>query len=321
MTRGQAAPGTGNSVSTGPMTAKTDTPKRGNSAFVIGCVLGLVFIGGGLLVVAVGGGFAAAYLWTPGAKAPESIGLVSVHNPGAKPVDVKCSGNGIEAAATVAPGETAVISVAGVPVECAGRIGEEEVWEWSADDGTAWSVDLPASVGDVEAVAVDPNALPVDPDAAPVDPNAPPVDPNAAPVDPAAAPTDATTTSTASTTTTPKSTTTTKTTKTTTKPSSTSSTTAAPAAEPEPAPAPAAAPAASTPTKITVDFSKKAKKMKGIAVAVDGKSIGTVPTSTEVQTGMHTITVKKDSINLYCSIAASGKAWTLSLDPDAPACP
>lgn len=301
------------------MTAKTDTPKRGNSAFVIGCVLGLVFIGGGLLVVAVGGGFAAAYLWTPGAKAPETIGLVSVHNPGEKPVDVKCSGNGIEAAATVAPGETAVISVAGVPVECAGRIGEEEVWTWSVDDGTAWSVDLPGSIGDVEAVAVDPNALPVD--AAPVDPNAPPVDPDAVAVDPATAPTDATTTSTTSTTTTPKSTTTTKTTKTTTKPATTSTATTAPAAEPEPAPAPTTAPAAATPTKITVDFSKKAKKVKGIAVAVDGKSIGTVPTSTEVQTGMHTITVKKDSINLYCSIAASGKAWTLSLDPDAPACP
>jgi hypothetical protein len=72
---------------------------------------------------------------------------------------------------------------------------------------------------------------------------------------------------------------------------------------------------------VTVQLSRKSKKQKGIAVILDGRSVGTVPYSGEVSLGMHSIQVLKGGLDKTCTIAASGNPWVWQLDVDAPACP
>lgn len=287
-----------------------ETPARGTSAFVIGCVLGLVFIGGGLLVAVVAGGFAWVYM---APRTQETVATLSLQNPSARDVSVKCVGNGQDVVVEVSPGETEVIALPGLPVNCAGRVDDEEVWSWSAEEGaeegTAWTESLP--------MLADPAALFAEPTPEPVVEAA--VDPLLAPAGVEAVPPTAPSAS-------PPPTTTPTTPKTATSKPKTTTTTAPVAAEPEPVAAPAPTTTTTTTTtaaktKVTVDYAKKAKKVKGVTVTVDGKSIGGLPSSTEVGVGMHTVSIAGGGLSKSCSLAASGAAWTWLVDPEALACP
>jgi hypothetical protein len=278
------------------------------NAWMSGCVLLLVFGCGGLLVLSVGAALIALYTMgkLPGVTAAPVT--VTVRNLRAEPVDVTCvpvdGGESMEEPTRIAPGASAELVVSSVPVSCTGQVGDESVWSWSEQTGTAWSVDVPAVSAVAAAEATPADVAPVDPVA--TEPAVPPpaaAEPAqaAAPVPsgaPAAAPA-----------------------------AKSARPPARPRAAAEPAPAPEVeaepdeTPPVAAPTPVTVQLSRKSKKLKGIAVLVDGRSVGTVPYSGEVSLGMHSIQIRKGDLDKTCTIAASGNAWVWQVDVDAPACP
>jgi len=275
------------------------------NAWMSGCVLLLVFGCGGLLVLSVGAALIALYTMgkLPGVTAAPVT--VTVRNLRAEPVDVRCvpvdGGESMDEPTRIAPGASAELVVSSVPVSCTGQVGDESVWSWSEQTGTAWSVDVPPDPAPVEpavpSAATEPAATePAVPPPAAAEPAQ-----AAAPVpsgSPAAAPA-----------------------------AKSARPPARPRAAAEPAPAPEVeaepdeTPPVAAPTPVTVQLSRKSKKLKGIAVLVDGRSVGTVPYSGEVSLGMHSIQIRKGDLDKTCTIAASGNAWVWQVDVDAPACP
>jgi hypothetical protein len=279
------------------------------NAWMSGCVLLLVFGCGGLLVLSVGAALIALYTMgkLPGVTAAPVT--VTVRNLRAEPVDVTCvhvdGGESMEEPTRIAPGASAELVVSSVPVSCTGQVGDASVWSWSEQTGTAWSVDVPAAPA-LAAEATPADVAPVDPAA--TDPAA--TEPAATEPVPAQAaapvPSGSTAAAPAAKSTRPP---------------------ARPRAAAEPAPAPEVeaepdeTPPVAAPTPVTVQLSRKSKKLKGIAVLVDGRAVGTVPYSGEVSLGMHSIQIRKGDLDKTCTIAASGNAWVWQVDVDAPACP
>ena len=90
---------------------------------------------------------------------------------------------------------------------------------------------------------------------------------------------------------------------------------ATPAAQPaEEAPAPAPT------TRVRIEV-RKAGKLKGMTVTIDGSPVS-APGEKSVTTGIHTLKASKaDVIDLECRLIASGDDLVVTLDPDAPKCP
>ncbi len=279
------------------------------NAWMSGCVLLLVFGCGGLLVLSVGAALIALYTMgkLPGVTAAPVT--VTVRNLRAEPVDVNCvhldGGESLWEPTRIAPGASADLVVSSPPVYCSGKVGEEPVWNWSGDIGAVWSVDVPAAPA-LAAEATPADVAPVDPAAtepAATEPAATePVPAQAAAPVPSGSPAAAPAAKSARPPARPRA-----------------------AAEPTPAPEveaePDETPPVAAPTPVTVQLSRKSKKLKGIAVLVDGRSVGTVPYSGEVSLGMHSIQIRKGDLDKTCTIAASGNAWVWQVDVDAPACP
>lgn len=96
---------------------------------------------------------------------------------------------------------------------------------------------------------------------------------------------------------------------------------AAPATAAE-APAAPSAPAASGGgmSLVKIDV-KKAGKLKGASVTIDGEAVP-FPGQKAISLGIHTFKAKKDGvIDLACPLVASGKDINVLLDPDRPVCP
>jgi hypothetical protein len=96
---------------------------------------------------------------------------------------------------------------------------------------------------------------------------------------------------------------------------------AAPAAAveaPAATPAPTASGGGMSLVKIDV---KKAGKLKGASVTIDGEAVP-FPGQKAISLGIHTFKAKKDGvIDLACPLVASGKDINLVIDPDRPVCP
>jgi hypothetical protein len=263
-----------------------------------GCVLGVVFGGGALLVLTVGAALVALYVLgePPVPERAATPVTVTVRNLRADPVEVRCvpadAGERLSEPMRIAPGASAALVVSSPPVYCSGESGGESVWSWTGESGTVWRVDVPA-VAAAASEAHSPEVIAADVEPAATEPAAAPA--KAAASGPAApAPASRAARS----------------------PTRAVEATPAAAAAPPPVAAPVAAP-----TAVTVQLARKSRKQKGIAVILDGRSVGTVPFTGEVSLGMHAIQILKGDVDKTCTIAASGNPWIWQVDIDALACP
>lgn len=264
-------------------------PPARRGSFGVAALLGAVLLGGGGLVGIVSGAMAVEYR---GVTEPGSAGLLTLINDDNAPVTGTCSGrDGATTPVSVAAGATTLLPVPARPVTC------------TFGGGRTWAAPEPASAAEVWVVRLTPQATASADTLAQATPQ----------TDPAPAPTTGTRPADAAAEAAPRM-----------PPRSAVKRKPVEAVPTEEAAAWSETDAApSTPDLLTVVHIevKRSGKLKGATATMDGNTIN-VPGQVAIKTGLHKLHVEKpDVITLDCTLAASGAAINVMVDPDHPACP
>lgn len=272
-------------------------PKRRTSGSLgVAALLLSVLVGGGGIVAVLFGAMVVEYR---GVTDPSSAGLLTLINDDGATVTGTCSGrDGANVAVSVAAGATALINVPARPANC------------TFGGGRSWAAPEPASAAEVWVVRF---GRPSPSDNATGNAAADALAQATPQTDAAPAPTTGTPPPDAAAEAAPRM-----------PPRSAVKRKPVDAVSTEEAAAWSEADAApSTPELLTVVNIevKRSGKLKGATATMDGNTID-VPGQVAIKTGLHKLHVEKpDVITLDCTLAASGGAISVVIDPDHPACP